>query len=100
MCFHVLVTSFHDLTARNELEGGDEYIDITITSPHKVINPHSGFKWERSLFQRFDPNYLNSLDLGLLKCRSPNQDLRGKISSKTPDWLFAVKLTFFIVKQL
>ena len=52
------------------------------------------------LFQRFDPNYLNSLDLGLLKCRSTNPDLRGKISSKTSDGLFAFKLTIFIVNQI
>ncbi|XP_023339479.1 sorting nexin-2 [Eurytemora carolleeae] len=41
------LTSFHDLTARNELEGGDEYIDITITSPHKVgdgMNSFMAFK--------------------------------------------------------
>jgi len=30
------LTSFHDMSAQNELEGGDEYIEISVTSPHKV----------------------------------------------------------------
>merc|ERR1711962_1035298 len=30
------LTSFQDMSERTELEGGDEYIEITVTSPHKV----------------------------------------------------------------
>jgi hypothetical protein len=30
------VTSFRDEEYRTELEGGDEYIEVSVTSPHKV----------------------------------------------------------------
>jgi len=41
------LTSFQDFNARAELEGGDEYIEVSVTTPHKVgdgINSYIAYK--------------------------------------------------------
>ena len=34
------MSSFQDLAAQAELEGGDEYIEVKVTEPHKVNSAH------------------------------------------------------------
>jgi hypothetical protein len=38
--FFYSVTSFRDEEYRTELEGGDEFIQVSVTSPHKVKLAH------------------------------------------------------------
>jgi hypothetical protein len=51
--FFFSVTSFRDEEYRTELEGGDEFIQVSVTSPHKVKLSHQRVRED----QAFSPSY-------------------------------------------
>jgi hypothetical protein len=54
--FFYLVTSFRDEEYRTELEGGDEFIQVSVTSPHKVKQAHQRVLHELER-TRLSPSY-------------------------------------------
>jgi len=75
------LTSFGDMAAQQELEGGDEYIEIKITSPHKVGDGMGSFMAYK-VTTKTNLTYFKKKEATVSRRFSDFLGLRDKLSEK------------------